>query len=128
MIKFVRNHLQEQKFPEILETEEENLLSLADLKKKYLDYAKIHFQGHEFLNKNTGRPIKVSSDGVREWWVKSRRREHVISIQILNFFLENGILIDINPDYKGMDYIEGASRFQSKCKISDRLYRVIIIP
>jgi hypothetical protein len=122
MLMFVAN----QEIPEIWETEEDKRLPLIGLKKKYLAYAKGHFQGHEFLNKNTGKMIKVSGDGIREWWVKSRRRAHIISIQILGYFLENGVLAEIQPDYKGRDYIESASRFHSGCVINDELYRVIL--
>jgi hypothetical protein len=89
---FMENHPQENGIPEIWETEEEKMLSLADLKRKYLDHAKNHFQGRVFFNTNTGKLIKVSSDSLREWWVKSRRREQVISMQILDFFLENSFL------------------------------------
>ena len=41
------------------------------------------------------REIRDTSDGIMEWWRKSRRREHIISVQLLDFFLKNGILKNI---------------------------------
>jgi len=43
------------------------------------------------LNKDTGVAILVSSDGVRQWVTKSRSREKIIIIQILDFLLENDV-------------------------------------
>ena len=78
------------------------------------------------LNKDTGRPIKVSKDGIMEWWRKSRRREHIISVQSLDFFLESGSFIEESPDYLGRKKILSASQFESVCKINGKLYKVII--
>ena len=61
-----------------------------------------------------------------EWWRKSRKREHIISVQALDFFLENGIFIGENPDYKNRPEIEGASQFESACSVNGKSYRVII--
>jgi len=61
-----------------------------------------------------------------EWWRKSRRREHIVSVQLLDFFLENGIFIGESPDYKNRPEIEGASLFESVCKVNGKLYTVII--
>jgi hypothetical protein len=53
-----------------------------------------------------------------EWWRKSRKREHIISVQLLDFFLENGKFIGESPDYKNRPEIEGASLFESACKVN----------
>jgi hypothetical protein len=126
MLIFVASTMQEARIPEIGETEEEKQLSIGQLKHRYLQFAKQCFQGKVFTNKDTGKPIKVAGDSIREWWVKSRRREHIISIQILDVFLENSVLLEINPDYKGRLYIENSSRFQCECKINDYNYRVLL--
>jgi hypothetical protein len=122
----VENILQEAHIPEVRETEEEQALSIGQLKHRYLQFAKQNFQGKEFKNKNTGRPIKIAGDSIREWWVKSRRREHIISIQILDIFLESSILLETKPDYRGRLYIESSSRFQCECKVNDCNYRVLL--
>ena len=112
--------------PEIWETEEEKGLSIGQLKYRYLQIARQRFQGKVFTNKNTENPIRVSRDGIMEWWRKSRRRECIISVQLLDYFLENGIFIGDSPDYKNRPEIEGASQFESVCKINGNLYKVII--
>ena len=61
-----------------------------------------------------------------EWWRKSRKREHIISVQLLDFFLENGIFIKESPDYKNRPEIEGASLYESACRVNEQSYKVII--
>ena len=115
-----------EQIPEIWETEEEKAFSIGQLKFRYLQIARQKFQGKVFTNKDTKNPIRVSRDGINEWWKKTRRREHIISVQLLDFFLENGIFICESPDYKKRPEIEGASQYASVCKVNGKLYRVII--
>jgi len=122
----VKNKPGKVSIPEIWITEEEKSLSIGQLKYCYLQIAKQRFQGKVFINKDTQNPIKVSRDGIMEWWRKSRRREHIVSVQLLDFFLENGIFIGESPDYKNRPEIEGASLFESVCKVNGKLYTVII--
>jgi len=112
--------------PEIWETNEEKTLSIGQLKYRYRQIARQNFQGKEFNNKDTKRPIRVSADGIMEWWRKSRKREHVISIQLLDYFLENSVFIEENPDYKNRPEIESASLFESACMINGKPFRVIL--
>ena len=112
--------------PEIWETEEEKRFTVGQLKHRYLQIAKQKFQGKVFTNKNTSRQIRVSADGIMEWWRKSRKREHIISVQLLDYFLENGVLIEENPDYKNRPEIESASLFESACKVNGKHFKVII--
>ena len=116
----------EAQIPEIWETEKEKSLSIGQLKYSNLQIARQKFQGKVFTNKDTQSPIRVSRDGIMEWWRKSRRREHIISVQLLDFFLENGIFIGDSPDYKNRPEIEGASFFESACKVNGILFKVII--
>ncbi|MDR1902559.1 MAG: hypothetical protein LBQ88_09800 [Treponema sp.] len=118
--------LQEAQIPEIWETEEEKNLSIGQLKYACLQYGKLNFQGHEYLNKSTGKSIRVSQDGLMEWWRKSRRREHIISVRSLDFFLENGIFKGESPDYQRRKKIESASCFESECKVNGKLFKVIL--
>jgi hypothetical protein len=108
----MENQLQRNPIPEIWETGEEKKLPVGQLKYLYLKLAKQNFQGHTFLNKNTEKPIQVSQAGIMEWWRKSRRREHIISIKLLDFFIENAIFIKESPDYKNRPEIESASPVQ----------------
>jgi hypothetical protein len=111
---------------EIWENEEEKQLSIGQLKYRYLQIARQKFQGKTFINKDTKRTIKVSKDGIMEWWRKSRKREHIISVQLLDFFLENSIFIEENPDYWGRPKIISASRFESACKINGKAFKVLL--
>ena len=79
----------EDAIPEIWETEDDKKNSTFDLKTKYKKYFQKHFQGLHYLNKDTGIQISVSSDSVRQWVSKSRSREKIIVIKILDFLLEN---------------------------------------
>jgi len=112
--------------PEIWITEEEASLSIGQLKYCYLQIARQKFQGKVFTNKNTQNPIRVSRDGINEWWRKSRRREHIVSVQLLDFFLENGIFIEESPDYLGREKIKSSSQFESVCKINGKIFKALI--
>jgi len=112
--------------PEIWETSEDKTFTIGQLKHHYLQISRQKFQGKIFTNKGTNNPIRVSRDGLMEWWRKSRKREHIISVQLLDFFLENGVFIEEAPDYKNRPEIEGASFFESACKVNEILFKVII--
>jgi hypothetical protein len=75
MLVFVGNKLSTKNVPKIWETGEEKNLSIGQLKYNYLQIARQRFQGKVFTNKDTQNPIRVSRDGLIEWWRKSRRRE-----------------------------------------------------
>ena len=120
------NNVGKIQIPEIWETDEEKGLSIGQLKYCYLQIARQRFRGKVFTNKDTEKPIRVSKDGIMEWWRKSRRREHIISVQLLDIFLENGIFIVENPDYLSRKKILSASQFKSICKINDKLFKVLI--
>ena len=122
----MENKLEDIQIPEIWETEEDKCLTIGQLKYNYQQIAKQKFQGKIFNNKSSKKPIRVSADGVMEWWRRSRRREHIISVQLLDFFLENGIFIEESPDYLNRQKIISASQFKSICKINGKLYKVIL--
>ena len=118
--------LDESQIPEIWETEEDKHLTIGQLKYRYRQIAKQNFQGRVFINNDTNWPIRVSSDGIMEWWRKSRKREHVISVQLLDYFLINGFFIEEIPDYKNRPEIESASLFESMCNVNGKSFRIII--
>jgi hypothetical protein len=122
----VENKPGETQTPEIWVTEEEKGLSIGQLKYRYLQIARQRFQGKVYINRDTEKPIRISKDGIMEWWRKSRKREHIISVQLLGFFLENGMFVEENPDYLGRKKILNASQFESVCKINGKLFRVLI--
>ena len=117
----------EVEIPEIWETEEDKKLSSFDLKTKYKKYSQEHFQGCQYLNKDTGLLISVSSDGVRQWVTKSRTREKIIVIQVLDFLLENskykGLPI---ADRKDRAEIEHYKHFYQPLLINGIKYNVLL--
>jgi hypothetical protein len=122
----VETTLDTSTIPEIWETDEDKALSIGKLKYQYLQIAKQDFQGKVFVNKNTGKIIRVSADGIMEWWRKSRKREHIISIQLLDFFLENALFLVEAPDYQERKKIESASLFESECEVNGKHFKVIL--
>jgi hypothetical protein len=110
----------------ISETESERVLSDHDLKASCFAYARSNFQGHKFLNKNTDEEIIVSKDGLGEWKSKSRSREQILSIKILNKLLENGILDHEGPDKLSRKNIESIGYYNSPCIINGTEYNAVI--
>jgi len=116
-----------EQVPEIWETEKDKKLSTFDLKTKYKIYLQSHFQGKQYLNKDMGVLISVSSDCVRQWVKKSRTREKLILIQILDFLLENSRYVGSPiPDRKNRAEIEHYKHFHQSVFISGKKYNVIL--
>jgi hypothetical protein len=109
-----------------METEEERHLSGAELKKECLSYAREHFQGKFFANKATSREIKVSSEGLGEWKMKSKTREQVLSIKILDKLLENAAFDHDALDEKGRPNVENFSYFTQQCMANGTPYMAVI--
>jgi hypothetical protein len=107
------------------ENKDEKLLSVVELKKVCLDYARRHFLGKEFANKATGRTIKVSNDGLGEWKMKSKTREQVLSIKILDELLENSSFDHDAPDEKRRPNIENFSYFIYECVVNGTSFAAI---
>ena len=127
MLILMENPLAACQIPEIWETEEDKRLSSFDLKTKYRKYSQKHFQGRKYLNKDTDIQISVSSDGIRQWVTKSRTREKIIVIQVLDFLLENskyeGQPI---PDRKDRAEIEHYKHFHQQVVINGKKCNVIM--
>jgi len=111
---------------EIFENDHEKSLSFHDLKRECHAYARQHFQGKKFVNKATGREITVSKDGLGEWKTKSKSREQVLSVKILDKLLENGIFDHDMDDKLGRKNIEKIIYFHSLCVIGNNKYNAVI--
>ncbi|GHU18631.1 hypothetical protein FACS1894163_10840 [Spirochaetia bacterium] len=70
-------------------------MSDPDLKKECFKYARQSFQGKRFTNKETGREIIVSKDGLEEWKNKSKSREQILSIKNYGYKYYHHYLEDI---------------------------------
>jgi hypothetical protein len=112
--------------PEIWETEEERSLSIGQLKYVYLQFAKRNFQGKVLVNTGTGIQIRVSQDGIMEWWRKSRKRSHIISVKLLDYFLENAVYKKTMPDKNHRKKIISASSFETECIVNGTHFQVFV--
>jgi hypothetical protein len=108
------------------ETNTEHELNEFDLKRKCYDYARQAFQGKKFINKETGREIIVSKDGLGEWKSKSKSREQMLSVKILGRLLETASYMHDAQDKKGRKNIENLSYFAKNCKINGTEYKAVI--
>jgi hypothetical protein len=107
----------------ILETDTERGLSIVELRKKY---ARQNLQGKIFTNKATSREIMVSREGLGDWKMKSKTREQVLSIKILDQMLENAAFDHDAPDEQGRLNIENFSYFNHRCVINGAPFVAVI--
>ena len=115
--------------PEIWETEEEKGLSSIALKKKYIAFARHNFISNPpkmVLNNATGWSIEISNRVINEWWGKSRTRERILAIQLLEVMLEGAKFIETVKDNKETPGIENVSYFSNFCMINGKPFDIKI--
>jgi len=78
------------------------------------------------LNKKKDLKIELSRRVISEWRIKSRTRERILSIQLLDKMLENAEFIMSVEDFNKTPGIESVSYFENKCKINGRLFKISI--
>jgi hypothetical protein len=118
--------MKENNVDSIVETDAERDLSFDELRRVCLNYARQNFQGKTFANKATGREIQVSHQGIGEWKMKSKTREQVLSIKILDRLLKNAAFDHDAPDEKGRLNVDSFSYFKRLCVINGTLFQAII--
>ena len=126
---FVGQKQQNTPIPEIWETEEEKKLSIVALKKKYIAFARSRFicdPPKTVVNNDTGWTIEISNRVVNEWWGKSRTRERILAIQLLDVMIEDAQYIKTVVDNKNTPGIENVSYFVNSCKINGEHYEINI--
>ena len=129
MLRFVENNLNEAQIPEIWETEEEKKLSNGYLKQKYLSIAQNKFIRNPpvvIVNKDKSWHIELSRRVVSEWRTKSRTRERILSIQLLDTMIEGAKFLNTTKDIKNTPGIESVSYFENQCKINGGLFKINI--
>jgi len=123
------DRFQEEKTAGIWETDEEKGLSLAALKKKYIAFARFRFIHKPPLavrNKDTNWLIEISNRVINEWWGKSRTRERILAIQLLDLMIEEAKIQETVEDSKKTPGIENVSYFRNYCKINGKLFKINI--
>ncbi|MDR3146854.1 MAG: hypothetical protein LBU00_00585 [Treponema sp.] len=110
----------------LVETAAEQGLNGYDLKRACYSYAKDNFQGKTFINKETGRTISVSRSGIGEWRAKSKSREQILSIKILDKLLENACFDHEADDEANRLDIEKIFYFKCPCVINFQKRKAVI--
>ena len=121
--------LHEGQIYEIWETDEDKQLTVAALKKKYIAFARsrfIHNPPMTVLNRDTNWLIELSNRVINEWWGKSRTRERILSIQLLDVMIEGAKFLKTIDDTKKTPGIENVSYFENLCKINGKPFRINI--
>ena len=122
--------LNEAQISEIWETEEEKKLSDGDLKKRYLFFVKSKFIRNPpvvVLNREKNWQIELSLRVISEWRIKSRTRERILSIQLLETMLKGATFLKTIEDTKNTSGIDSVSYFENRCKINGRLFKINIV-
>ena len=104
-------------------------LAVRDLKHRYVNFAKDRFICTPpvlVLNKDTNWPIELSRRVVSEWRIKSRTRERVLSIQLLDVMIEGAKFLKTVEDTKNTHGIESVSYFESRCYLNGNLFKINI--
>ena len=125
----MENNLNEIKILEIWETEEEKRLSVIALKKKYIAFARSQFifkPPKSVLNKDTRWDIEISNRVINEWWGKSRTKERILAIKLLDVMIEEAKFIQTVEDNKKTPGIENVSYFENSCMINGKPYNINI--
>jgi len=117
------------KIPEIWETIEDKKLTTKDLKNKFYIYAKNKYLGIVpciVINKDKNWSIELSRRVISEWRIKSRTRERIISIQLLDVMIEGAKYIRTVEDTKNTNGIENVSYLENQCYINGNLFKINI--
>jgi len=125
----MENKYKEYQNHEIWETEEEKKLSITALKKKYIAFARsqfIHKPPMAVRNIETNWFIELSNRVINEWWGKSRTRERILAIQLLDIMIEKAQFIKTVEDSKKTPGIENVSYFENVCRINGRPFKIKI--
>ncbi|MGI5173132.1 hypothetical protein H0R92_05975 [Treponema sp. OMZ 840] len=107
----------------IVETAEDKALDNAALKDKYMNYAKAHFQGNSYHNIDTDTDIRVSRDILGEWKSKTKTREQILSMQILDKLIESAVETNAVDDKENRRNIESVKYFETGLSVEDKTYK-----
>ncbi|MGF7108247.1 hypothetical protein [Treponema pedis] len=106
----------------ITETEAEHTLSNKELKNAVFDYAREHFQDKHYINRATQEAIYVTRNGLDEWYSKTKSREQILSLKILDRLLESAHYDAETDDNKNRSDIEKVKYYSSACEINGKKY------
>jgi hypothetical protein len=125
----VENTPKDVPIPEVEETAEDKKLSDGDLKHKYVIFAQSRFIRNPpvvVINKDTNWPIELSRRVISEWRIKSRTRERILSIQLLDTMIGGAKFLKTVKDAKNTHGIDSVSYFENRCYINGNLFKINI--
>jgi hypothetical protein len=126
----VENRQVDTQILEIWETEDDRLLSVNKLREKCIEYARSHFIKTPHLiveNEPTKWKIEITTHVIKEWRQKSRTRNRIMAIQLLDDMIKSAVLVKTEEDNKKTRDIESVSEFENWCRIEGKLYKIRII-
>ena len=115
--------------PEIWETEDEKKLSVGDLKNKYFILASERISQNPpvvVINNEKNWRIELSRRVIAEWRIKTRTRERILSIQLLDEMIKGAKYIETVKDKKNTPGIDSVSYFENQCKINGKIFKINI--
>ncbi|MDR0876477.1 MAG: hypothetical protein LBN21_00375 [Treponema sp.] len=125
----MKGYLQEPEIPEIYETEVEKGLSTGILKEKCIREARYRFLRIPpviVVNQQTNWSIELSTRIINEWRSKSRTRERIIAIKLLDTMIKTAVLLKVTKDEKNTPGIGEVDHFENKCIINGKPYKINI--
>jgi hypothetical protein len=125
----VEKQAENAQIQELWEIEEDKRLSDGDLKHKYFAIARNIFIRNPpvvIVNIDTNWQIELSRRVISEWRIKSRTRERILSILLLEKMIERAKFIKTVKDNKDTSGIESVSYFENQCKINGKLFNINI--
>ena len=115
--------LEDYQANKITETAEDKQLDTAALKEKYLAFAKKWFQGNSYHNADTDTDIRVSRDVLDEWQSKTKSREQILSMKVLDKLLETAVETNTVKDRRDRRNIESVKYFEAGLTVDDNTYK-----
>ena len=100
---------------------------LYELKRKLYQWAKRNLQGTSVINFATGNLIEISSQGIDEWFSKSKTENQIKSITALHKILQTAIFthasINIHSERKNAPSFE---YYECPFEIEEKNYNVVL--
>nr|DAN07749.1 MAG TPA: crystallin beta/gamma motif-containing protein [Caudoviricetes sp.] len=110
----------------ITETADDKQLDTAALKAKYLAFAKKWFQGNSYHNADTDTDIRVSRDVIGEWKAKTKSREQILSMKVLDKLVETAVETNTTKDKYGKEYTTKIKYFEAGLTVDDKTYKAYL--
>lgn len=111
----------------ITETAADKQLDTAALKAKYLAFAKKWFQGNSYHNADTNTDIRVSRDVIDEWNTKTKSREQILSMKVLDKLIETAVASNTEEIESGKRKgVTGVKYFEAGLTVDDNTYKAYL--